>query len=131
MIDWVVAPFDQVFPVADDEVKVTLPPSQKVVVPETKIVGAAGATVFATTIAADGDDVHVPLLTETEYEPGVVTVMDCVVAPFDHMFPVADDEVSVTLPPGQKVVAPEAVIVGWFPINVALMVWFAVTSVNV
>jgi len=39
-------------------------------------------------------------------------VIDCVVAPFDHTFPVADDDVKVTLPPWQKVVAPDAVIVG-------------------
>ena len=53
------------------------------------------------------------------------------VAPFDQRFPVADDDVNVTLPPGQNVVVPEAVIVGTLPLNVALMVWLAVTSVKV
>ncbi len=38
--------------------------------------------------------------------------MDCVVAPFDQVFPVADDEVRVTDPPAQNVVGPPAVIVG-------------------
>ena len=38
--------------------------------------------------------------------------MDCVVAPVDHVFPVAEDEVKVTLPPEQNVVGPPAVIVG-------------------
>lgn len=38
--------------------------------------------------------------------------MDCVVAPVDHTLPVADEEVSVTEPPEQKVVGPPAVIVG-------------------
>ena len=32
--------------------------------------------------------------------------MDCVVAPVDQRFPIADDEVSVVLPPAQKAVAP-------------------------
>ena len=40
------------------------------------------------------------------------TVIDCVVAPVDHVFPVAEDDVKVTLPPEQKVVGPPAEIVG-------------------
>jgi hypothetical protein len=35
-----------------------------------------------------------------------------VVAPFDHKFPVAEDDVNTTFPPAQNVVAPPAVIVG-------------------
>ena len=65
MIDCVVAPFDQVFPVVADEVKVTLPPWQNVVAPETDIVCVVGAGRFVTTIAADAADVHEPLFTET------------------------------------------------------------------
>ena len=38
--------------------------------------------------------------------------MACVVAPVDHRYDVADDDVSVTDPPPQSVVVPEAVIVG-------------------
>ena len=38
--------------------------------------------------------------------------MDCVVAPVDHVFPVVDEEVNVTLPPEQIVVEPLAEIVG-------------------
>ena len=38
--------------------------------------------------------------------------MDCVVAPFDHVLPVVLDEVNVTDPPAQNVVAPLFVIVG-------------------
>ena len=112
VIDCVVAPFDQMFPVAEDEVRVTLPPWQKVVAPEAVIVGVAGSALTETTVAAEAADAQVPLFTETLYEPPVETVIDCVVAPFDQMFPVVDDEVRVTLPPWQKVVAPEAVIVG-------------------
>jgi len=43
--------------------------------------------------------------------PEVVTRIDCVVAPLDHKYESPDDEVNVTEPPGQKVIAPLAVIV--------------------
>src|SRR5690606_6632896 len=46
------------------------------------------------------------------------------------IFPVADDEVNVTLPPWQKVVEPEAVIVGTLAVKTTLMVWLAETFVN-
>jgi hypothetical protein len=39
-------------------------------------------------------------------------VIDCVVEPSDHVFPEALDDVKVTDPPEQKVVAPPAEIVG-------------------
>jgi hypothetical protein len=42
----------------------------------------------------------------------VVTFILCVVAPFDHRYPVAALDVKVMLPPAQKVVGPPAVIVG-------------------
>jgi hypothetical protein len=41
-----------------------------------------------------------------------LTVIDCVVAPFDHVFPDELDDVNVTDPPEQKVVDPLVVIVG-------------------
>ena len=99
-------------PVAADEVSTTIPPSQKVVVPVTAIVGVVANGFTLTVIPADIAEVQSPLLTETEYVPEVETVIDCVVAPFDHVFPVADDDVKITLPPWQKVVAPLAVIIG-------------------
>ena len=54
MIDWVVAPVDQVFPVEDEEVSTTFPPSQKVVEPLAVIVGAAGVGFTVTPVTADG-----------------------------------------------------------------------------
>ena len=39
-------------------------------------------------------------------------MIDCVVAPVDQRYDEALDAVSVTLPPAQNVVAPEALIVG-------------------
>ncbi len=112
MIDCVVAPFDQTFPDAAEEVNVTLPPWQKVVAPEAEIVGVAGNAFTVTVVGADVAELQVPLSTETEYDPEAETVIDCVVAPFDQTLPVAAEEVNVTVPPWQNVVAPEAEIVG-------------------
>lgn len=112
VIDCVVAPFDQMFPVAADEVNTTLPPSQNVVAPVTAIVGVVASGFTLTVVPADTAEVQFPLLKVTEYVPEVVTVIDGVVAPFDHTFPVAAEEVNTTLPPAQKVVGPPAVIVG-------------------
>ena len=39
-------------------------------------------------------------------------MIDCVVEPSDHVFPEALDDVKVTDPPEQKVVAPPAEMVG-------------------
>ena len=65
MIDCVVAPpGDQTFPLAEDEVKVTLPPEQKVVGPPAVIVGVAGVGFTVTTVPAEVVE-HVPLLTLT------------------------------------------------------------------
>jgi hypothetical protein len=55
--------------------------------------------------------VQVPVNTETEYVPDVVTVIDCVVSPFDQRYPEAEPADSVTDPPSQKVVGPPAVTV--------------------
>ena len=50
---------------ADDEVKVTLPPWQKVVAPEAEIVGVAGNALTVITVGAEAAEAQVPLLTET------------------------------------------------------------------
>lgn len=42
MIDCVVSPVDQVFPVAEEDVNTTSPPEQKVVGPPAEIAGVAG-----------------------------------------------------------------------------------------
>ena len=55
-MDWVVAPFDQVFPVADEEVKITEPPAQKVSGPFAVIVGTAGSGFTVMVVAADVDE---------------------------------------------------------------------------
>ena len=112
VIDCVVAPVDQLFPVAEDEVNVTLPPEQNVSGPPALMVGVAGVGFTVTVVPAEAGDVQPPVVCVTVYVPEVETVMDCVVAPVDHRFPEAADEVNVTLPPEQKVVGPPGVIVG-------------------
>lgn len=110
-IDCVVAPVDQVFPVVDEEVKVTDPPAQKINGPLAVIVGIGGSGLTVTITGAEVAK-HAPLETTTVYVPLVATKILDVISPFDQVFPVADEEVKVTLSPSQNVVGPLAVIVG-------------------
>ena len=64
-MDGVVAPVDQLLPVADEEVNVTLPPSQKVVGPLAFMVGVAGVGSTVTVVPAEGAEVQPPLVTAT------------------------------------------------------------------
>ena len=64
VIDWLVEPFDQVLPVAFDEVKVTEPPEQKVVMPLGVIVGVVG-TGFTVTVVGVEVELHEPFETVT------------------------------------------------------------------
>ena len=111
-IDCVVSPLDQVLPVAEDEVNVTEPPSQKVVGPPGVMVGVAGVGFTVTTVPAEGAEVHPLLVTVTVYVPEVDAVIDWVVSLLDQVLPVAEDDVNVTEPPSQKVVGPPGVMVG-------------------
>ena len=65
VMDSVVAPFDQTLPVADDDVNTTLSPVQKVVALPALIVGVAIVAFTVTTVAADGREVQLPLVTVT------------------------------------------------------------------
>ena len=95
---------DQTFPVADEEVSVMLAPGQIAEGP--LIVGVAAAGLAVTANAADVAEQPPASVTVTVNEPAAETVIDCVVAPVDQRLPVADEEVSVVLPPAQKAVAP-------------------------
>ena len=64
-MDCVVAPLDHTFPVAADEVKVTLPPWQNVVVPDAVMVGVAGKAFTVIVTAVEAGEVQVPLFTDT------------------------------------------------------------------
>ena len=88
---------------------VEVPHAEGLVTVPREIVGV-GFTV--TTVANDVAEQPLTFVKVTAYEPPVDTVIDCVTAPVDHVFPVADEEVNITLPPEQNVVGPPAVIVG-------------------
>ena len=62
----VVAPFDQRFPVKADEVKVTLPPWQKVNGLFAEIVGAVAGAVIVIVVGADCCELQLPLSTTTK-----------------------------------------------------------------
>jgi len=112
VIDCVVAPVDQTLLLAADDVSTTFPPAQKVVGPPAVIVGTGEAPDNVTTTGADVAFGQPDTAVVTVYVPPVETVIDCVVAPVDHVFPEVAEEVSVTLPPGQNESGPLAEIVG-------------------
>jgi hypothetical protein len=75
--------------------------------------GAAHAAESTVTVTAALVAVQpVAFVTVTVYVPAALTLMDCVVAPLDQRYEEPALALSVTLPPGQNVVGPEAVIVG-------------------
>ena len=111
-MDCVVSPVDQRLSVADDEVSTTEPPAQKVVAELAVIAGVAGTAFIVIVVLAETPEAQPEAMTSTEKLPEVVTVIDCVVSPVDQMLSVAEEEVSTTDPPSQKVVGPLAVIVG-------------------
>jgi hypothetical protein len=109
VIDCVVAPVDQRFPVADDEVRVMFLPGHIVVGP--LMVGVTAPAAGPTTKEADVAKQPVAFVTVTVYVPVTDTAMDCVVAPVDQRFPVAEDDDRVIAPPAQES-AEGPVIVG-------------------
>jgi hypothetical protein len=111
LIDCAVEPVDQRYMKPAGALSVTEPPSQNVVGPDGVIVGVAGAGVTVTAVAAEVVLQPVAFVTVTLYEPAVLTLIDCVVAPVDQRYDDAAFAVSVTEPPSQKVVGPDGVIV--------------------
>lgn len=79
-----VSPVDQAYDPAEEDVKVTEPPRQKVVGPLAVMVGVDGTgftvTDTALLVALQPDDA----VTVTVYDPEAETIIDCVVAPVDH-----------------------------------------------
>ena len=65
MIDCVVAPVDQTFPLTEEDVNTTLPPAQKVNGPPAVIVGVAGTELTVTVVPADVADVQPAVVTAT------------------------------------------------------------------
>ena len=89
----------------------TPPPAQNASGPLAVMTGVVGNALTTTLVPAEVPMQPFVFVTVTLYEPVVFTVIDCVVAPFDQRYDAAALEVSVTLPPAQKVVAPPGVIV--------------------
>ena len=113
MIDCVVAPFDHAYAAMPEGAdNVTLPPVQNVVGPLGVIVGAGGGLFTVTVDAADVAVQPPAAVTVTVNDPLALTVIDCVVAPFDHNHDRPAEAVSATVPGAQNVVGPEGVIVG-------------------
>jgi hypothetical protein len=76
------------------------------------MVGVVGTGLTITFTVADVPEAQPLEMTSTEKVPLVSTVIDWLTSPLLQKLCVAADEVSVTDPPSQNVVAPEAVIVG-------------------
>ena len=74
VMDGVVAPFDQVFPVAAEEVKTTELPAQNVVGPPAVIVGTGGSGFTVTVVVAEVAE-QAPFETVTLNVPLVLTVI--------------------------------------------------------
>jgi len=70
--------------VEDGAVSVTEPPSQNVVAPPAVITGVDGLAFTVTAVDAEVALQPLAFVTVTLYEPDAVTLIDCVVAPFDQ-----------------------------------------------
>jgi hypothetical protein len=92
-------------------VSVTEPPAQKVVAPDA-VMAAAGRSCTVTVTGAEAALQPFASVTVTVESPASVTSIDRVVAPFDQRYDAPAEAVSVTLPPVQNVVGPDAVITG-------------------
>jgi hypothetical protein len=65
------------------------------------VIVSAGTASAVTTNGAELAEQPPALVTVTVYDPAAETVIVCVVAPVDQRFPVADEDVRVTLLPAQ------------------------------
>src|SRR5258707_1171640 len=79
----VVAPSDQRYALALDDVSVTEPPAQNVVGPPAVMVGD-GRGLTVTLVAAEVAEQPLASVTVTLYAPAALTAMACVVAPLDQ-----------------------------------------------
>ena len=98
-----------VAPVATTDRVVEVPAT--IVVDSGCVVIVNAATGFeVTTNGAELAEQPLALVTVTVYEPATETVIDCVVAPVDQRFPVAEDDVSVTVLPVQTREFPPLIV---------------------
>ena len=113
VIACVVAPLDHRYDPPLLAVSVTLPPAQKLVGPLAAIVAVAAApTVTVCDALAEQPLASVTLTLYVVVATGA-TVIDALVAPFDHRNDVPPLAVRVTLAPAQLVLGPAIVAVGF------------------
>jgi len=116
-IDCVVAPVDQRFPVAEDDVSVTVLPA-KTSAPWALMVGVGTEGLAVTRYGVDVAEQPSVLVTLTVYEPAAETMIDCVVSPVDQRLPVTEEDVSVIVVPAQN--EPGPLIVGVAGVGLAV-----------
>ena len=105
VMDCVVAPVFHKYEFPADAVSTTEPPLQKELTPF--VVMVAAGTGFTEIFIGVEVALHpAPFVTCTEYVPAVVTVMFCVVEPFDHKYVFPAGAESVELCPAQSALAP-------------------------
>jgi hypothetical protein len=90
-------------------VSVVVRPGYKLIYGEAEIL-ATGFGLTDTTVDEELFEHPLELVTVTEYEPELETVIDCVVAALLHNHELPADAVSTTLPPWQMARGPPAVI---------------------
>ena len=98
-----------------DEVSVRTEPGHTLSELLAVTVGTAGVELALTVIGVDVPEQDPPPVV-TVNVPDVETVMDCVVAPFDHWYDDALLQVNMTLLPGQNAVGPDADTTGAVPV---------------
>ena len=75
------------------------------------VVIVSAATGFeVTTNGAELAEQPLAFVAVTAYDPATETVIDCVVAPVDQRFPIAEDDVSVTVLPVQTSELPPLIV---------------------
>ena len=74
--------------------------------------GTAGEGFTVTVVAAEAEVHPLGFVTVTQYEPEAITLIACVVAPFDQRYELEFGALSVTEPPTQNVVGPLRLITG-------------------
>lgn len=112
LIDWVTCSVLHSFPVVALDIRITLSPRQKVVLPTTVISGVVGIGFAVTTVGAEVAEQPLALVLVTVKLPLVFTLMLFVVSPLLQRFPLLALEVSITLSPLQKVIGLLAEITG-------------------
>ena len=111
----------QILPLEAFEIKVALPPWQKLIGPFGEITGVAGVGLTTTVTVLEDAETQPFCVAVTAKVPEVVTTMEAVVSPPGiHVLPEGALEIKVTEPPSQKVVGPAFEMLGVAGVGLAL-----------